>query len=173
MAQFLFRGLRLCNTTVLSKTAVCCKCERNTLKLISYMQPSLASLLNKKLYSSLAEKKPAETLGTTRALDSLDIFGEDKDERRKEKEKAIKNLKIGFFFIGASLMMVLGSGLYVLMDDNYYKKDEDEKEIYPVCLFNRGRMAIRKFFESMRAPSYEKLLPDPLPYPKNQTHPTH
>jgi hypothetical protein len=28
-----------------------------------------------------------------------DIFGENKDERRKEKEKAIKNLKIGFFLL--------------------------------------------------------------------------
>ncbi|KAL5242795.1 hypothetical protein ACI65C_010205 [Semiaphis heraclei] len=165
MAQFLFRGLRLCNTNIFNKTAACCKCERNTFKLISYVQPSFSTLLNKKFYSSLTEKKPAETSETTRALDPLDIFGEDKDERRKEKEKAIKNLKIGFFFIGASLMMVLGSGLYVLMDDNHYKKDEDEKDLYPVRVFNRGRLAIREFFESMRAPSYEKLLPDPLPYP--------
>lgn len=69
MAQFLFRGLRLCNTTILNKTAVCCKCERNTFKLITNIQPSFFSLLNKKLYSSQSEKKPAETLGTTRALD--------------------------------------------------------------------------------------------------------
>lgn len=165
MAQFLFRGLRQCNSTILSKTAACSKCERNTFKLISHMQPSFVSLLNKKLYSSLSEKKPAEASETARVLEPLDIFGEDKDERRKEKEKAIKNLKIGFFFIGASLMMVIGSGLYVLMADNYSQQEEDEKDSYPVRVWKRGRLAVREVFESMRAPSYDKLLPDPLPYP--------
>lgn len=163
MAQFLFRGIRQYKT-ILIKTAVCCKCEQNTFKLISFMQPSFIYSLNK-LYSSHAEKKPSEILEVARASDPPDVFGDNKDERQREKEKAIKNLKIGFFFIGASLMMIFGSGLYILMADNYYKKDEDEKDIYPVRMYKRGRLAIKEFFESMRAPSYEKLLPDPLPYP--------
>ncbi|VVC35360.1 HAD-like domain,FCP1 homology domain [Cinara cedri] len=162
MAQFLFRGLRQYSTK-LGKTALCCKCELNTFKLISYVRPSFCLSLNK-FYSSEVEKK-SETLETSRLIDQLDLFGENKDERQKEKDKAIKNLKIGFFFIGASLILVLGSGLYVLMDENYYKHDEDEKESYLLRLYKRGTNAIGGFFESMRAPSYEKLLPDPLPYP--------
>lgn len=162
MAQFLFRGLR--QFTALGKTSVCFKCEQNTFKLISYVRPTFVSSLSK-FYSSQSEKRLSETLETTRSADPLDIFGENKDERRKEKEKAIKNLKIGFFFIGASLIMMIGCGLYVLMEDNYYRDKEDEKDIYPVRMYKRGRLAISEFFESMRAPSYEKLLPDPLPYP--------
>lgn len=164
MAQFLFRGIGPYKT-ILGKTFVCCKCEQNTFKLISLMRPSLVSSLHK-FYSFQADKKkPTEILETTRATEPLDIFGENKDERQQEKEKAIKNLKIGFFFIGASLMMIVGSGLYILMADNYYNNDEDEKDAYPVRIYKRGRLAIKEFFESMRAPSYKKLLPDPLPYP--------
>lgn len=164
MAQFLFRGLRRYNT-ILGKSTVCYKCEQNTLKLISFVRPSFLSSFNR-FYSSQTEKKPAET-EAVRAPDILDdIFGENKDERRQEKEKAIKNLKIGFFFIGASLIMIIGCGLYVVMADNYYYREgEDEKDTYPVRMYKRGKLAIRDFFESMRAPSYEKLLPDPLPYP--------
>lgn len=164
MAQILFRGIRHYNT-ILGKTAVCCKCELNTFKLIKYVrvQPSLVLSLSK-FYSS--EKKTIGTLETTtHAPDPLDIFGENKDERQKEKDKAIKNLKIGFFFIGASLIMMFGCGLYVLMGDNHFKEDGDEKDVYPVRVYKRGRLAFKEFFESMRAPSYEKLLPDPLPYP--------
>lgn len=172
MAQILFRGLRRYGT-ILSKTpVVCCKCELNTFKRLSFVGPpsssSFVSSLNK-FYGTTthqADKKPVESRSETTAADPLeDIFGENKDERRKEKEKAIKNLKLGFFFIGASLIMIIGSGLYVLMADNYYKRDEDEKDSYPVRVYKRGRLAVREFFESMRAPSYDKLLPDPLPYP--------
>lgn len=162
MAQFLFRGLRR-YSTILGKTSVCCKCEQNTFKLITFVRPSFASSCNR-FYSSTVEKKQAET-EAVRTPDPLDIFGENKDERRQEKEKAIKNLKIGFFFIGASIVMIIGCGLYVVMGDNSYKQDEDEKDAYPVRIFKRGRLAIREFFESMRAPSYEKLLPDPLSPP--------
>lgn len=163
MAQFLFRGLRQYNT-ILGKTTVCCKCEQNTIKLISFVRPSFVSSFNR-FYSSQTEKKPVET-EAVRAPDILDIFGENKDERQQEKEKAIKNLKIGFFFIGASLIMIIGCGLYVVMADNYYYREgEDEKDTYPVRMYKRGKLAVRDFFESMRAPSYEKLLPDPLPYP--------
>lgn len=164
MAQFLLRGLRIQYSTKLGKTAACCKCELNSFKLISYVRPSLFSSLNK-FYSSQNEKIPAETLETTRVVDQIDLFGENNDERQKEKDKAIKNLKIGFFFIGASLIMMLGCGLYVLMDDNYYEDDENKKDSYVLRLYGRGKSAIGGFFESMRAPSYEKLLPDPLPYP--------
>lgn len=167
MAQFLFRSLGRYGT-VLSKTPVCCKCEPVTFKRLSFVGPSSFVTSLNKFYGTQVEKKPVETspLSGTTAADPLeDIFGENKDERRKEKEKAIRNLKLGFFFIGASLIMVIGSGLYVLMDDNHYKRDEDEKDSYAVRVYRRGRLAVREFFESMRAPSYDKLLPDPLPYP--------
>lgn len=165
MAQILFRGLGR-YSKILGKSAVCCKCELNTFN-ISYVKPSFASSLNK-FYSSQPEKKLFETSETSRTSETLDIFGENKDERQKEKEKAIKNLKIGFFFIGASLIMILGCGVYILMADNYYKQNEDEKEAFPIRMYKRGRLAIKEFFESMRGPSYEKLLPDPLPHPYMQ-----
>lgn len=160
MAQFLFRGFRQ-YSSVLGKSTLCLKCELNTFIRASYARPSFLPPMNT-LYST---QKPTETSEMTPAPDPLDIFGENKDERRKEKEKAIKNLKIGFFVIGASICMILGSGLYVLLADNHYKRGEDENDSYPLRIYKRGRMAVREFFESMRAPSYEKLLPDPLPYP--------
>lgn len=164
MAQFLLRGLRIQYSTKFGKTAACGKCELSSFKLISYVRPSLFSSLNK-FYSSQNEKIPAETLETPRVVDQLDLFGENNDERQKEKDKAIKNLKIGFFFIGASLILMLGCGLYIVMDDNNYGDDEDKKDSYALRLYGRGKNIIGGFFESMRAPSYEKLLPDPLPYP--------
>lgn len=167
MAQFLFRSVRQ-YSSILAKTTVCCKCELNTFKLVSCVQPSFVSSLNR-FYGAQAEKKPIEVVSeTARAPEPLDIFGENKDERKQEKETAIKNLKIGFYFIGASLFMIVGSGLYILMADNYYKQDKDEKDSYPVRVFRRGRFAISDFFESIRAPSYEQLLPDPLPFPYHQ-----
>lgn len=164
MARLLFGGFRQCNT-ILGKTTVCLKCELNTVKNTSYVRSSFLSPVHKMLFSTQVEKKPVVTSENTRTPEPLDIFGENKDERRQEKEKAIKNLKIGFLVIGASLIMILGSGLYILLADNYYRQDEDEKDSYPLRVYKRGRLAIREFFESMRAPSYKTLLPDPVPYP--------
>lgn len=163
MALFLLRGAQRCST-ILTKTAICCKCKLETFKLVSCTRPFFISSFSK-LYSTRTEKKLTEVLESPRTPDTLDIFGENKDERRKEKEKAIKNLKIGFFFIGASIIMIIGSGAYILIADNSYKQNEDDKDSYPVRMYKRGRFAIGEFFESMRAPSYDKLLPDPLPYP--------
>lgn len=165
MAQFLFRGLRRCRCNAMLGKATTCRGEPTTSAFwpSSDVQQMLWSFAaNKQRYGtrrSDADVKPAEP-------PPLDIFGDSGDERREEKEKAIKNLKIGFFFIGASLIMIVGSGLYVLMDDRQYRRDdEDERDPYPLRVYKRARLATAEFFESMRAPSYDKLLPDPLPYP--------
>ncbi|XP_050421002.1 mitochondrial import inner membrane translocase subunit TIM50-B-like [Adelges cooleyi] len=162
MAQFLHRGARLCSP-ILWKS-LCSKCELNAFKKSPRLQPTITSTF--KLYSVQTENKIIHTSDSVKQPDPIDLFGENKDERQKEKEKAIKNLKIGFFVIGASMVLILGSGLYVLVsEDDSNKTDEDDHSIYPVKLYKRGRLAISNFFESMRAPSYEKLLPDPLAFP--------
>lgn len=161
MAQFLFRGLRLCKP--FSFNVSCFKCQSKE----HFRVLQFSSI---KFYSLQTGNKTADTtLDSVKQPEQIDLFGSNNDERQKEKEKAIKNLKLGFFFIGASVFMLLSGGLFVLIsEDDSDKSNDGDDSIYPVRLCKKGYSAVRNFFESMRAPSYDTLLPDPLPYPYYQ-----